>query len=151
MGLAAAFLTICFSISPVLADDAALSAAPVSPALLERLRAEAPPERPEAKPARLWKASIAILAASAVADAASSWNKRELNPMLAGRDRRFGARGLAIKSLITGGAIGGQLLLVRSNRSAAKPAAIANFGMSGLFTAAAIHNMGNKKAAATLR
>lgn len=132
------------TISPVFAEANAAISPALSPALVERLRGEAPPERPGAKPARLWKASIAVLVASAVADAASSWNKRELNPMLAGRDRRFGARGLAIKSLITGSAIGGQWLLVRGNRSAAKPAAIANFGMSGIFAAAAVHNVGNK-------
>jgi hypothetical protein len=127
------------------ADDAALSAA-----LVERLRTEAPPERPAAKPAVMWKMSIAVLAAAAAADALSSWNKRELNPVLAGSNGRFGARGLAVKSLITGGAIGGQLFLVRRNPEASKAAAIANFGMSGMFAAAAAHNMGNKAAPATL-
>ncbi|MBM3814598.1 MAG: hypothetical protein FJW20_23475 [Acidimicrobiia bacterium] len=94
-----------------------------------------------------WKASLLTLAASGAADVHSSLGRRELNPMLRSADGRFGLRGIAIKSLITGGAIGIQYLLVRKAPQSSKYAAIANFGMSAMFTRVAVHNYGNAKAA----
>ena len=92
-----------------------------------------------------WKASVAALAAAAAADAQTSVGRRELNPLLAGPGGRFGMRGIAIKGAITGGAIGMQYLLTRRNPASAKYAAAANFGMTGIFSAAAMHNRGLKK------
>lgn len=119
----------------------------LSPALVERLRTEAPPERPVARTPRLWKASLVALAVAAAADVATSLGKRELNPALRGADGRFGGRGVAVKSLVTGSAMAGQWLLIRRAPESGRYAAIANFGMAGVFSAAAIHNAGNKRAA----
>ncbi|MCC7235541.1 MAG: hypothetical protein IT163_09575 [Bryobacterales bacterium] len=124
-----------------------LHAAEPSPALIERLRTEEPPERPIARPGTMWKMSLAALAVSAAADALSSYGKRELNPVLSSRDGRFGGRGIAIKSLVTGSAIAGQWFLVRRAPETGRLAAIANFGMAGVFTAASVHNSRNRRQA----
>lgn len=122
-------------------------AAALSPALVERLRTEVPPERPVARTPRLWKASLVALAVAAAADVATSLGRRELNPALRGADGRFGGRGIAVKSLVTGSAMAGQWLLVRRAPESGRYAAIANFGMAGVFSAAAIHNAGIKRTA----
>jgi hypothetical protein len=72
-----------------------------------RVAAEVPKVRPG------WKASVAAVVVASVVDVHSSWGKQEANPVLASGDGRFGARGVAIKSLITGGALGAQWLLLR--------------------------------------
>lgn len=127
-----------------------LRSAEPSAALIERLRTEAPPERPIARPGTMWKVSLAALALSAAADALSSYGKRELNPVLSSRDGRFGGRGIAIKSLVTGSAIAGQWFLVRRAPETRRLAAIANFGMAGVFTAATVHNLRNGRQPAAL-
>lgn len=94
---------------------------------------------------RLWRASqVAVVAASA-GDAASSWGRRELNPMLAGGSGRFGARGLGIKLGILGGAQVAQELLVRRATRAAAPAAAVNFGVTGLLGCATVHNLRGRR------
>ncbi len=149
-------LLLAASVLPLSAADPS-GAAPTPPsvpsaALVERLRTEAPPERPLAPTPRLWKASLVALAVAAAADLATSYGKRELNPALRGTDGRFGGRGIAVKSLVTGSALAGQWFLVRRSPESGRYAAIANFGMAGVFTAAAVHNTGTKRpaAAATL-
>ncbi len=117
----------------------------ISPELVARLRSEAPPSRDFHRPNRLWKTSIAVMAAASAADLLSSIGKRERNPVLRGPDGRFGARGVAIKSALTGGALVSQFFLVRRNPHAAPYAAFANFGMAGVFTSVTVHNLGNKK------
>jgi hypothetical protein len=119
-----------------------------SSALVERLRKERPPERPVAPAPRLWKASLAALAVAAVADVVTSYGKRELNPALRSPDGRFGRRGLAIKSLVTGSALAGQWFLVRRAPESGRYAALANFGIAGVFSAAAVHNARNGRALA---
>jgi hypothetical protein len=119
-----------------------------SSALVERLRRDRPPERPVARAPRLWKASLAVLAVAAVADVVTSYGKRELNPALRSTDGRFGSRGLAIKSLVTGSALAGQWFLVRRAPESGRYAAVANFGMAGVFSAAAVHNARNGRALA---
>lgn len=119
----------------------------LSPELLARLRSEAPPSRDIHKPGRLWKASLAAMAAASAADLFTSVGKRERNPLLQSADGRFRARGIAIKSAITGGAIASQMFLLRKNPDAAPYAAAANFALSGLFTSVAVHNLGNPRAA----
>jgi hypothetical protein len=116
----------------------------LSPELVARLRSEAPPSPDIHKPNRLWKTSIAVMAAASAIDLLSSLGKKELNPLLRGSDGRFGARGIVLKSALTGGALVSQVLMVRKNPHAATYAVVANFGMGGLFTSAAIHNFGNK-------
>ena len=116
-----------------------------SPALVERLRTEGPPNRPVARAPRLWKVSLIALIAAAAADVATSYGKRELNPTLRGPDGRFGGRGIAVKSLVTGTALAGQYFLVKRAPESGRYATIANFGMAGVFSAAAIHNEGTKR------
>jgi hypothetical protein len=48
-------------------------------------------------PYRQWKISLAPVVASQALDVASSYGMRELNPLLAGPDGRFGAQGAGIK------------------------------------------------------
>lgn len=94
----------------------------------------------------MWKTSLAVMAAASAADLLTSVGKRERNPFLQSADGRFGGRGIAIKTAITGGAIFSQMLLLRKNHEAAPYAAVANFALSGLFTSTAIHNLGNTRA-----
>ncbi|MBK7928540.1 MAG: hypothetical protein IPJ98_13930 [Bryobacterales bacterium] len=97
-------------------------------------------------PHRMWKASLAAMAAASAADLLTSVGKRERNPLLQSADGRFRARGIFIKSALTGGAITSQMLLLRKNPEAAPYAAAANFALSGLFTSVAVHNLGNSRA-----
>jgi hypothetical protein len=99
----------------------------------------------------LWKASISALFAASAADVYSSLGRRELNPLLAGHDGRFGRKGIAIKSAITGGVIGAQWLLLRKNPASAKYAAVANFGMSSVLTGAAAHNLRGRAGSPALK
>lgn len=130
--------------APLLQAETKPDAPVLSPELVARLRSEAPPSRDIHKPNRMWKTSLAVMAAASAADLLTSIGKRELNPVLRGSDGRFGARGAAFKSALTGGAMLGQFLLIRKNPNAAPYAAISNFGMAGVFTSAAIHNFHNK-------
>jgi hypothetical protein len=90
---------------------------------------------------KFWLASVAALAGASVLDAHSSWGKRELNPLLRGSDGRFGARGLAIKSSLTGGCVLLQWLLLRRDGEGEKAAAVINSAIAAGLTAAAIRNL----------
>jgi len=122
----------------------------LSPELLARLRSEAPPSRDIHRPHRMWKASLAVMAAASAADLLTSMGKRERNPLLQSAAGRFRARGMAIKSAITGGASASQMFLLRKNPEATPYAAAANFALSGLFTSVAVHNLSNPRAASAL-
>jgi hypothetical protein len=92
---------------------------------------------------RFWKISAAALVSASALDIASSWGKCcEGNSLLASPDRRFGARGLTIKS----GALGGQLLLqylvARKHPKLARVLGFVNIAGAGAITAVAIHNYG---------
>lgn len=123
---------------------AASSAVAESRALiLEHPREDA---RPRASAGRkLWKWSVAALAAGSAVDAMSSWGHREANPLLRGPDGRFSARGIGLKAAIAGSAVAAQWALQRKNPGAAKGMAFANFGMAGTFTGAAVYNQSIKK------
>jgi len=101
------------------------------------------------RPLSLWKRSLAVLAASTVLDAHSSIGRRELNPLLRDATGRFGTRGIAIKTAMTGAALGAQWLLLRRSERGMKAAAAINFGLSGTLAAVAVHNYGNGKAKKT--
>lgn len=87
----------------------------------------------ESKADRAWKWSIAALAAGNAADAASSWNKREANPLLG---HTFGVTGIGIK----GGIVAGTWLLQRHCPKNRKVQTIANFSMGGVLAGLAIRN-----------
>ncbi len=93
----------------------------------------------------LWRASVAALLASSALDAHSSWGKREMNPLLAGPDGRFGTRAVAIKAAITGGALGMQWFMLRHKPSMTKYAILGNFALTGIYTRVAVHNYGNSR------
>ena len=89
-----------------------------------------------------WKISLTALAAANVVDAASSWNKHELNPALAGPSATFGWPALGLKMGITGAVLGIEWL---ATRHGARPGlyralSIVNFGGAAAIGAVAGHN-----------
>jgi hypothetical protein len=96
-------------------------------------------ERPRGV-SRLWKASVALLAASSVADVHSSWGRLEANPLLRGPNGRFSTQGVVLKTMIVSGVIGAQYLMLRNHPKASKYGAITNFLMAGAISAAAVSN-----------
>lgn len=89
---------------------------------------------------KLWKISVALLAAANVADVHSSWGRPELNPALAGPNGRFGMQGIAVKSLIVSGVVTAQYLMLRNHPKASKYGAWTNLAMAGVLSAAAASN-----------
>jgi hypothetical protein len=89
---------------------------------------------------RLWVASLAALATASALDAASSWNRRELNPLLQDGDGRFGPRGAAVKFGLAGGIGLFQALMGRSRPGYYRAMAITNFGIAGGYGAVATAN-----------
>ena len=60
-----------------------------------------------------WRISLAALGAANVADTASSWNKRELNPALANSSGIFGWQSAVLKMGIVGAVTGVEWLATR--------------------------------------
>ncbi|MBL8233386.1 MAG: hypothetical protein JNL98_33125 [Bryobacterales bacterium] len=89
---------------------------------------------------RLWKVSVALLAASSVVDVHSSWGRLEANPVLRGPNGRFGMQGVVLKTMIASGVLGAQYLILRNHPKAAKYGAVTNMVMAGVITAAAMSN-----------
>jgi hypothetical protein len=89
---------------------------------------------------KFWKATVAVLASASVADAASSWNRFEANPLLRGPDGRFRYRGVAIKSALAGGVLAAQLLLSKKDHRAERVAAIVNISAGSVIAATAVRN-----------
>ena len=121
------------AVSPYIEPVApALSAAERNPAQLGILQ-----PKPKMKE---WKLSLLALAAAHSADAATSWNKRELNPMLSPGGGAFGAQALAVKCAVSIGSLGLQAILLRNRPQLAKMFARLNFMETGIIGATAIHN-----------
>jgi len=89
---------------------------------------------------RKWTFSLAPVFASQALDVASSYGMRELNPMLAGPDGRFGARGAGIKLGVTAGVVGIEYLIVRKYPRAARIFSKVNWSVSIVTTGIAAHN-----------
>ena len=89
---------------------------------------------------RQWKISLAPVVASQTLDVASSYGMRELNPVLAGPDGRFGPRAAGIKLGATAGLLGVEYLLVRKFPGSARVFSKINWTVSALTTGFAIHN-----------
>ncbi|MGH9584111.1 MAG: hypothetical protein ACRD4O_14380 [Bryobacteraceae bacterium] len=99
------------------------------------------PDSPPDTVQRLWMGSIcAVLAASAF-DAASSWGKREANPLLASSNGNFGARGLAMKGGIAAAVLAPQWWF-RKHKQLRTAFILANFADAAVFTAVSAHNLG---------
>ena len=93
---------------------------------------------------RLWKVSLAAVAASSVMDMQSSLGKHETNGMLANRQGVFSAQGIGLKLALAGGALGVQhyWLMKHPAASGYKTGAFINFAVAGVLSGAAIHNYG---------
>jgi hypothetical protein len=89
---------------------------------------------------RQWVISLAPLFASEALDAASSYGRREQNPLLAGADGSFGMRAAGIKFGVVGALAGGEYLVVRKHPAAAKFFTVVNWVTAGATTGLAIHN-----------
>ncbi|HYL78073.1 MAG TPA: hypothetical protein VEU96_27915 [Bryobacteraceae bacterium] len=91
---------------------------------------------------KLWRWSLAALAAGNIADMHSSWGRPEANPLLAGANGRFDWRSATIKLGIQAPLIGFQLWRVHKNPSPSlyKSYSFTNFAVGGAFGGVAIHN-----------
>jgi hypothetical protein len=96
-------------------------------------------EQPESRTKRLWKWSLAAVAAGNAADVATSMGRHELNPVLGAGT--FGMRATGIKIGISTATVGVQYLLVRRHPQAARKLAIVNFGMAAATGGVAAHNV----------
>jgi len=93
---------------------------------------------------RLWRASVATLAATYVMDVKSSWGKDELNPALAGNGGTFGVKGALLKAGITGGVIALEALVLRHgpSKGLSRALAVLNFESAAAIGAMAARNWG---------
>ena len=88
-----------------------------------------------------WWVSVAAVAAASFLDIHYSWRRRELNPMLAGRDGRLGTRGVAIKSSVVGASCGLQWMLLRKEPRLGNTLTGINAGLAAWTGAVAVGNM----------
>jgi len=97
---------------------------------------------------RLWRASIAAVAAGTAVDVQSSLGKNETNGLLANHQGVFSAQGVGIKLAIAGAAVGAQQYLLHKHPAAPayKTGALINFAVAGALGGAAVHNYGNRPA-----
>jgi hypothetical protein len=89
---------------------------------------------------RSWKRSLIPLAVSQTLDITSSYGMRELNPLLAGPDGRFGPKATTIKIGTAAAAIGVEYLIVKKWPSSARTLAKLNLASSILTGTFAVHN-----------
>jgi hypothetical protein len=96
--------------------------------------------RAESRKTTLWRVSAALLGAVTIADVQSSLGRPESNAFLRSPDGRFATRGVALKTVAVGAALGAQWLMMRRHPQAAPYAAAANFAAASLTGAVVIHN-----------
>ena len=99
------------------------------------------PVNAESKQKKLWKASLAVLASASIADASTSWNQREANPLLRSGNGTFGGKAIAIKGLLAGGTVFYQYYIVRKKPEMERTATYVNFGAAAMFAGIAAHNL----------
>lgn len=95
------------------------------------------------KPARwhtVWRVSQVLLAGGDAADAASSWGKRETNPLVR-TGQSFGYGSLAIKLAALAGGVVAQHYILRKAPYQTPLLASANLAAAALLGAAAAHNL----------
>lgn len=85
----------------------------------------------------LLKWSFTALLAANGADAVTSWQRPELNPLLG---PQFGVHSAAIKFGAIGGIIAAESLLLRRRPELQRTLAVGNFALAGALGSAAIHN-----------
>jgi len=134
-------------VTPALAPSAPIAPALITPALpvidnsVESLSRESgKPENVHGNWQKRWAISLAPLIASEALDASSSYGLRELNPVLAQPDGRFGMKAAGIKFGVIGGLVGVEYLLVRKFPRSAKFFTVINWTTAGATTGLAIHN-----------
>ena len=95
-----------------------------------------------ARDGRLWRFSLAGLAAANAMDIGSSWGKRELNGMLQSPNGTFGSRGAALKLSFQGALVGSELLMLRHDRGGSRRrlAAWINLAATAAIVGVAAHN-----------
>jgi hypothetical protein len=136
-GLSAAGSMLLFSLAVSAADMTPL----IQPLSLQPLSVESAARRAAQQASyRTWKISLAPVVASQALDVASSYGMRELNPVLAGPDGRFGARGAGIKLSATAGLLGIEYLIVRKYPRSASVFSKINWSASAMTTGFAAHN-----------
>lgn len=94
----------------------------------------------EASGVRGWKRSLIPMLAAQGLDIASSYGMRELNPLLAGPDGRFGAKATGIKVGTAAAVVGIEWLIVKKWPGAARAFSKLNWGSAALTGAVAAHN-----------
>ena len=94
---------------------------------------------------RAWKISLAPMIAGQVMDVASSYGMREMNPMLAGPDGRFGAKGASIKLGVAAAVVGVEYLMVRKHPRSAAVLSKMNWASAVLTGSFAAHNYAIRK------
>jgi hypothetical protein len=137
---AACLAALLFAPGVILAQNE-LPAQPVESAILDNhtlLRAI----RPDNPRSTAWKISVGALVAANVADVASSWGKKELNPLLSGPGETFGARSVLIKAAIVGSVIGMEYLATRGHnrKGSSRMMTILNFVNASGFAGLAARN-----------
>jgi len=93
---------------------------------------------------RAWKYSLAPAIAGQALDVASSYGMREMNPMLAGQDGRFGAKGAGIKIGASAAILGVEYLIIRTHPRAAHIFSKLNWTVGIVTAGFAAHNFAIK-------
>ena len=125
--------------APLLSADAVLPAAP-SAAIEHSLRPRKPNRTiPPGRTFYRW--SAAILAASGVADVASSWRRPEANPVMAGSGSTFGGQSVAIKLGLVGTSFLLERVVLRHRPDLYRRIAWLNLGIAGAQGAIVAHNV----------
>lgn len=98
------------------------------------------PSALETEARRSWRRSLAPFLATQALDVISSYGMRELNPMLASPDGRFGSKAATIKIGFSGAVLGIEYLVVRRWPRAGSVLSKINWGGTVLTGSIAAHN-----------
>jgi hypothetical protein len=99
------------------------------------------PTRPVPRGRSFYRWSVAILAASGVADVASSWRRPEANPVVAATGSTFGAGSVAIKVGLVGSSFLLEHLVLRHRPDLYRHLAWLNLAIAGAQGAIVEHNV----------
>ena len=94
----------------------------------------------EQKAYNAWKYSVAAVAVSQALDVTSSWSMREVNPLLANGEGRFGMKAAGIKLGTTGAILAAQYWVLKTHPGRARRIAVLNWAGTALTSAFAAHN-----------
>ena len=113
---------------------------PITLALVLGFVLASQPAGAEERKRSLWKASVAAMAAATIADAHSSWNRPEANPLLRTDSGRFAVRGIAIKGAVIGTTLVLQHWMLKKNPNAERMTALTNFTVAGVLGGVTVYN-----------